>query len=292
MKNTEIVSGKEYLIGQSSYVLVNSQSTASGTPTGLAMKAADLESDDQSAYMWTVKAVDGGYTIQDVNGKYLSFNGSNVGLSDTAQTLTVGNGASDGFGISYGGQYLNNYGRSNTKVAGYSANDNDWYLFAPETGYFVTAEKAGTTTVVIGGVTYEIVVTETVTECKHENTERVGVKDPTCTEPGSTGKLVCKDCNETLEEATEIAATGHSYGEWTVVKAATTEEEGLEKRVCEKCDAEQTRSIPKLENRISRLIRRNRPIIRNHLTTKLPEQQSQAARQLRPEMFPMYSFRE
>lgn len=144
----------------------------------------------------------------------------------------------------------------------------------------------------IGGVTYEIVVTETVTECKHENTERVGVKDPTCTEPGSTGKLVCKDCNETLEEATEIAATGHSYGEWTVVKAATTEEEGLEKRVCEKCDAEQTRSIPKLENRISRLIRRNRPIIRNHLTTKLPEQQSQAARQLRPEMFPMYSFRE
>lgn len=99
----------------------------------------------------------------------------------------------------------------------------------------------------IGGVTYEIVVTETVTECKHENTERVGVKDPTCTEPGSTGKLVCKDCNETLEEATEIAATGHSYGEWTVVKAATTEEEGLEKRVCEKCDAEQTRSIPKLE---------------------------------------------
>ena len=157
-------------------------------------------------------------------------------LSDTAQTLTVGNGASDGFGISYGGQYLNNYGRSNTKVAGYSANDNDWYLFAPETGYFVTAEKAGTTTVVIGGVTYEIVVTETVTECKHENTERVGVKDPTCTEPGSTGKLVCKDCNETLEEATEIAATGHSYGEWTVVKAATTEEEGLEKRVCEKCD--------------------------------------------------------
>ena len=161
VKNTEIVSGKEYLIGQSSYVLVNSQSTASGTPTGLAMKAADLESDDQSAYMWTVKAVDGGYTIQDVNGKYLSFNGSNVGLSDTAQTLTVGNGASDGFGISYGGQYLNNYGRSNTKVAGYSANDNDWYLFAPETGYFVTAEKAGTTTVVIGGVTYEIVVTET-----------------------------------------------------------------------------------------------------------------------------------
>ena len=32
VKNTEIVSGKEYLIGQRSYVLVNSQSTASGTP--------------------------------------------------------------------------------------------------------------------------------------------------------------------------------------------------------------------------------------------------------------------
>ena len=144
----------------------------------------------------------------------------------------------------------------------------------------------------IGGVTYEIVVTETVTECKHENTERVGVKDPTCTEPGSTGKLVCKDCNETLEEATEIAATGHSYGEWTVVKAATTEEEGLEKRVCRSVMQSRQEVFRSRKNRISRMIRRNRPIIRNHLTTKLPEQQSQAARQLRPEMFPMYSFRE
>jgi hypothetical protein len=46
---------------------------------------------------------------------------------------------------------------------------------------------------------------------------------------------------------TELPATGHSYGEWTVSKEATTEAEGEEKRVCSGCGDEETRSIAKLE---------------------------------------------
>ena len=49
----------------------------------------------------------------------------------------------------------------------------------------------------------------TDTDCKHENTEVVGKKDPTCTEPGYTGDTVCKDCGKVLEKGEEIPATGH-----------------------------------------------------------------------------------
>lgn len=46
------------------------------------------------------------------------------------------------------------------------------------------------------------------TDCKHENTEVVGKKDPTCTEPGYTGDTVCKDCGKVLEKGEAIPATG------------------------------------------------------------------------------------
>ena len=49
----------------------------------------------------------------------------------------------------------------------------------------------------------------TDTDCKHENTEVVGKKDPTCTEPGYTGDTVCKDCGETIKTGEVIPATGH-----------------------------------------------------------------------------------
>ena len=39
----------------------------------------------------------------------------------------------------------------------------------------------------------------------------------------------------------------HVWGEWVVVDAATNEKEGLEKRVCSLCSAEETRKIPKLD---------------------------------------------
>lgn len=97
----------------------------------------------------------------------------------------------------------------------------------------------------------------TDTECKHENTEVVGKKDPTCTEPGYTGDTVCKDCGKVLEKGEAIPATGHHdddkdgkcdgcgkdmqdvcehvWGAWTVTKNATCTEPGAEARICTKC---------------------------------------------------------
>jgi len=55
---------------------------------------------------------------------------------------------------------------------------------------------------------------------------------PTCTEKGLTAGEHCSVCNTVITAQTEVAALGHSYGEWSVYKAATTEEEGEERRIC------------------------------------------------------------
>ena len=70
------------------------------------------------------------------------------------------------------------------------------------------------------------------------------------TEPGCSTMGVrtytCGNCAATkLDE--HVPATGaHTYGDWTVKTAATTEAEGVEARVCSQCGAEETRSIAKL----------------------------------------------
>ncbi len=78
--------------------------------------------------------------------------------------------------------------------------------------------------------------------CAHANKNSTVTKEPTCTEAG-TKTSVCADCGAALGTES-IAATGHSFGAWTVVTPATCKEEGLEKRVCA-CGAEETRAIAK-----------------------------------------------
>ena len=163
---TDFVPDEKYLIVQGNYIMINSPSTASGSPAGLDMKAVDLTYDELSEYMWTISSVDGGgYTIQDADGKYLNFtdqSGSqaSIVLSDTAQTLSIGNGSSDGFGISYNNYYMNNWSKSYNRVAGYSSNDNNWYFYQAAEGLVITGANAGTTSIIISGTTYNITVIE------------------------------------------------------------------------------------------------------------------------------------
>lgn len=44
----------------------------------------------------------------------------------------------------------------------------------------------------------------------------------------------------------QVPATGHSWGEWTVTKAATTESDGTETRTCETCGATETQILTQL----------------------------------------------
>ena len=90
-------------------------------------------------------------------------------------------------------------------------------------------------------------------ECgnKRENAEHVkqdlDAVDATCTEPGLSKGAKCSICERAMIKQTELPATGHSYGEWTVSKEATVDAEGEEKHVCSACGHEETRSIAKLD---------------------------------------------
>ncbi len=74
-------------------------------------------------------------------------------------------------------------------------------------------------------------------------TELRNQADATCTESGYTGDQVCAICGEILAKGETIPAIAHSLGEWTEVTAPTCTEEGLEKRTCESCGYEQTRTL-------------------------------------------------
>lgn len=77
-------------------------------------------------------------------------------------------------------------------------------------------------------------------------TEIRNKKAATCTEKGYSGDEYCTGCNAELSKGTEIAALGHNYGDWTVVKPATAMETGLEERVCIRDNThKETREIPK-----------------------------------------------
>lgn len=65
---------------------------------------------------------------------------------------------------------------------------------------------------------------------------------PTCTEKGYT-TYTCKKCNHSYA-GDEVAAKGHTFGEWKVIKDATTAETGTKERYCARCDYKETESIP------------------------------------------------
>ena len=52
-----------------------------------------------------------------------------------------------------------------------------------------------------------------ILEAKGHDEVVIAGKKPTCTEAGTTDAVECNRCHEILEEATEVAATGHTFGE-------------------------------------------------------------------------------
>ena len=75
------------------------------------------------------------------------------------------------------------------------------------------------------------------------NTTDVPGKKPTCTETGLTDGYKCSVCGEVFIKQQEIPALGHSFGQWSVTKAATCTENGEEIRACDACGHTETRVI-------------------------------------------------
>ena len=63
---------------------------------------------------------------------------------------------------------------------------------------------------------------------------------PTCTEAGKK-VFACANCEDktVLKDA---AALGHDWGEWTVTREATLDEDGEQTRECSRCDATETKT--------------------------------------------------
>ena len=57
----------------------------------------------------------------------------------------------------------------------------------------------------------------------------------TCTQTGLTEGKHCSVCGEVLVAQQEVAALGHSYGEWTLAQAATKDADGYFEKTCSAC---------------------------------------------------------
>lgn len=193
-----VESGKKYLIASGNHVMINEPSTRDNT--GLGLKKADFEAGSHGEDLWLVTAVDGGYTIQDVDGKYLSFNGSNVLISDTLQTLAIAvrGGVAGNFAISNsaGNMYLNNYGGigvNDDLVKGWSGNDQNWNLYQPSDGTKITGASEGNTVMTIGNINYVITVVP-----------KVGPADYTAVDEAIAAANQVERANYTAESIAEL----------------------------------------------------------------------------------------
>ena len=92
--------------------------------------------------------------------------------------------------------------------------------------------------------------TRTCSRCGEKETKAIDalghdykavVTAPTCTAKGYT-TYTCSRCGDSYT-GNEVAATGHSFGEWTVTKAASCTEKGEETRTCAKCGEKETREL-------------------------------------------------
>lgn len=88
---------------------------------------------------------------------------------------------------------------------------------------------------------------EILGETQHKHSYATSFVEPTCTDNGYT--IYSCSCGESYT-GDYVASTGHSYGEWIVVKEATTNSEGEETRTCSLCGETETRTIPKLDQPI------------------------------------------
>ena len=81
------------------------------------------------------------------------------------------------------------------------------------------------------------------TQPAHVHSYTDNIVAATCTGKGYTSHTC--SCGDSYND-TYVDAVGHTFGSWTVTKAATQEAEGEETRTCSACGASETQAIAKL----------------------------------------------
>ena len=227
----------EYLIISGGKVLTDESSTyysswdGAGTVYGLTCTSYS-SSGSYGDYLWTITEVDGGYTVRNSNGLYLTITSgtrsSHLTLSETEQVIDISDLGSE-FALSYSGTYLDRY--SSTFAASYPGNVNEnekWELYKSEPASYditITAVSGGKTSTVIGETKYVVSVHE------HNYVSEI-TSEATCTDDG-TVTYTCTGCGDSYTET--IKAYGHDY--------ECTEEEGYYLYTCKNCGDSYTEEI-------------------------------------------------
>ena len=176
---TTLADGTYVIVNTRANKLVTNASASAGaqagTMAGFALSGNTTNVNADTA-VWTIKAVDGGYTVQDVNGKYMTIGSNQGGLSDDAQVLTIvyTNGT---WTLMQNNAYLNDAAGAGTTASGWQHADAfgdagsqfDIYAYGesvPAAGTTVTFTGVypGTTSVMIDRYLYNITVTGNVVD--------------------------------------------------------------------------------------------------------------------------------
>ena len=227
----------EYLIISGGKVLTDESSTyysswdGAGTVYGLTCTSYS-SSGSYEGYLWTITEVDGGYTVRNSDGLYLTITSgtrsSHLTLSETEQVIDISDLGSE-FALSYSGTYLDRY--SSTFAASYPGNVNEnekWELYKSEPASYditITAVSGGKTSTVIGETKYVVSVHE------HDYVSEI-TAEATCTDDG-TVTYTCTGCGDSYTET--IKAYGHDY--------ECTEEKGYYLYTCKNCGDSYTEEI-------------------------------------------------
>ena len=249
------------------YILVNTRagkpvtnidsSSAVGVGASAGLTLDGTKEDAAKAAVWTITASGDGYTVQDLNGQYMTVGSNTASMTNEPTTLSL-DYTSGTWTISRNGAYLNHFGgRASTCAAGwqdYSASydaGSQWDIYevsasTAENGTQITftAVGSGETYVLIGEIVYSIIVEGT--GHVHSFGEWTVTTEPTCTEEGSKERVCecgeketevilalghdfvngeCSRCDETLTSKFEDVSAGVFYFdpvEWAVEKGITT----------------------------------------------------------------------
>ena len=142
--------------------------------------------------------------------------------------------------------FFGNYGIVKTTFSNGTYNE-----FHENGGYLIAPEGAIAVNIPVWNVHAD---NNVVNILNAEHTYRANIVPPTCTDQGYTSHTCA--CGDSYV-SDEVAATGHTWGDWVQTTPPTEDEKGEETRECSVCHATETQDIPALGH-----------ICKNHLTAK------------------------